>query len=200
LVKALLDRTAKVASPSYHPPSFQTSTNTSGLSVLAAIAHETGHIYWFETFVQPPGNTAVSNTATFCGGDFYHGGYWHGSPVGIPNRRFVQFADLSPDSTVAVANLPALLRVTDPRPAGEVLDGIYHSGLYPSLLAAYSSDEDFVETFELSVLRNASLRDLSVSVTGYNPHQATILQNGAAFPGVEAKLHCFDSLSQLRRP
>jgi hypothetical protein len=200
LVKALLDRTANAPSPSFVPPTFQTSTDTSGLSVLAAIAHETGHVYWFETFVQPPGNTVVTNTATFCRGIFYPGGYWHGTLVGIPDGRFVKFADLSPNSTVVVANLPSLLRVGDPRPAGEVLDGIFHSSLYPSVLAAYSPDEAFVEAFELSVLRNGPLRDLRVNVNGYSSYRETILQDGVAFPAVEAKLRCFDSLSGVRRP
>jgi hypothetical protein len=205
LVKALLDRTANVPSPSYYPPTFQTSTNTntSGISVLAAIAHETGHIDWFETFVQPPGSTPLNLAALaggFCSGAIYPGGYWQGKPVGMPTNRFVTFGELSQNSTVEVANLPTLLAGSDPRPAGEVVDGIYHSGQYPSLLAAYSPDENFVEAFELSVLRNGTLSDLTVNVTGYSAHQEPILANGmATAPAVEAELRCFDSLSQPPR-
>jgi hypothetical protein len=203
LVKALLDRTANSPSPSYYPPTFQTSPDTSGLSVLAAISHETGHIHWFETFVQPPGSTPsnlITLAATFCSGIIYPGGYWRGTPVGIPNGRFVHFADRNPNSIITVAHLPTLLRVGDPRSPGEILDGIYHSGLYPSLLAAYSSDEEFVEAFELSVLRNAALKDLTVNVTGFSPYQESVLLRGAAAQGaLEAKLHCFDPLSQPGR-
>jgi hypothetical protein len=37
--------------------------------VLAVLAHEYGHVYWFDNFVQPPGSSQISNT--FCNGSFY---------------------------------------------------------------------------------------------------------------------------------
>jgi hypothetical protein len=62
------------------------------------------------------------------------------------------------------------------------------------LLAAYSPDEDFVESFELSVLRNAGLRDVTVNVAGTD---RPILHGGLAdMRGAEAKLRCFDALSR----
>ena len=202
LAKALLDKTAGMP-VNISPPTFQASTNTSGLSVLAALAHERGHIYWWETFVQPPGSTPLATTLmseanAFCGGTIYPGGRWHGMPVGLPRHRYVQFADLSSNSPVNVANLPTLLQQSgNPIYANiaiGIIDGIYNGGQYPSLLAIYSPDEDFVEAFEWSVLRNAGLRDASVNITGAG---RSILQGGVAdMRGTERKLACFDALSR----
>jgi hypothetical protein len=198
LVNALLDRSVKPTNAHANKPqlSFSASTNTSGLSVLAAIAHERGHVYWFETFVKTPGDQNVSNTTTFCNPPFYPGGSWQGATVGIPDGRFVQFGHLSPNSPVKISNLPILLPISDSRPTGEVLDGVYASRLFPSLLAAYSPDEDFVEAFEWSALRDAGLTDLTVAITGFSQHQEIILSHGVAAPQVEAKLACFDALSR----
>jgi hypothetical protein len=197
LVKALLDRTAGLPA-GISPPTFQTSNNSSSLAVLAALAHERGHIYWFETFVVTPHDTPspavlMSEANAFCGGAIYRGGRWQGQPVHLPQGRYVFFAELSGNSPVNVANLPTLLRsrgAADASLATGVIDGIYGGGQYPSLLAAYSPDEDFVEAFEWSVLRNAGLRDLTA-----NGHP--ILRGGAAdLRGTEAKLACFDALSR----
>lgn len=196
LVKALLDRTAGLPA-GISPPTFQASNNSPSLAVLAALAHERGHIYWWETFVPiphttPDSATLINEAKAFCGGTIYRGGRWQGRAVGLPQGRYVFFAELSANSPINAANLPTLLRsrgANDASLAMGVIDGIYGGGQYPSLLAAYSPDEDFVEAFELSVLRNAGLHDLTA-----NGHQ--ILRGGAADPrGTEGKLQCFDALS-----
>jgi len=206
VVGAVLDRTARSTLPASFKPTYQVdpTSNTSGMSVLAALAHETGHIYWWDTFVNPPGAPSISKTTTFCTPTvFYPGGYWEGAPVDIPTGRFVTFAEQNQNSVVVTANLPTLLQAgsSDLRPAGEVVHGVYHSGRYSSLLAAYSPDEDFVEAFELSVLRKGPLRNVTVNVTGYSPHQDPILANGTATnQAAEAKLQCFDPVSLLSPP
>jgi len=203
LNKALLDTTCKTQNPQCNaanipPPNFQIPAggppNAPDLSILAALAHERGHIYWFETFVQRPGD-APTNLVTlaggFCGGRIYPRGQWRGVAVGLPDHRYVQFAALNRNSSVAVANLPTLLNSVDPTDAtvaAGIIDAIYVGGQYPSLLAAYSPDEEFVEAFEWSVLRNAGLGELTVD--GH-----AILHGGQAGMGAEAKLECFDALS-----
>jgi hypothetical protein len=136
----------------------------------------------------------MSEAKAFCGGRIYPGGRWQGVPVGLPNNRFVEFAELSPNSPVH--NLRSLL------PAGgvaSVVDGIYAGGRFPSLLGAYSSDEELVEAFEWSVLRNARvnnapLSDVSVNVIGTD---RPILTGGHGNPnGAEQKFECFDALSR----
>ena len=65
----------------------------------------------------------------------------------------------------------------------------------PEPARAYSPDEDFVEAFEWSVLRNAGLSDVSVNVIGTD---RPILTGGHGNPnGAEQKFECFDALSQL---
>jgi hypothetical protein len=201
LNKALLDRTARhlcdgniACTPvSVSPPIFQISPgggpDTPALTILAALTHERGHIWWWEKFVTPPGSPSISNTATFCSPTpFYPGGLWPTPPgpgrmaVQIPDHRFVSFGELRANSPFAIA----LAR----NPAGAV-DAIYASGQYPSLFASYSPDEDFVEAFEWSVLSHAGLSDLSVNINGVGQH---IFQPGQ-LRIAEAKLGCFDQLS-----
>ena len=198
-MNAVLSKTAgmqvNINLPTFQIPAGE-GTDTPGLSVLTALAHERGHIYWWEQFVQTPGDTPsptilMSEARTFCGGRIYPGGRWRGMAVGLPNKRYVDFAQLNPNSSIAVANLPALLRSGDPTDAtiaAGVIDAIYAGGGYPSLLAAYSPDEEFVEAFQWSVLRNARLSGLVV-----NGHP--VLQHGQAGMGAEPKLQCFDALS-----
>jgi hypothetical protein len=188
LVKALIDKTAGM--PVNQNPIFKAppGTDTPGRGILSALAHERGHIYWFEKFVPTPGG-AIGTTTAFCTPPFYPGGRWEGVPVGLPDNRYVEFAHLSPNSPVH--NLPGLLRSGGAAP---VVDGIYVGGRYPSLLGAYSPDEDFVEAFQWSVLRNAGLSDVSVNVIGTD---RPILTGGHGNQnGAEQKLQCFDALSQ----
>jgi hypothetical protein len=197
LVKALLDKTAGM--PVSVNPIFKTppGTDTPGLGILSALAHERGHIYWFEKYVDPPGSVLISHTTEFCNPPFYPGGRWQGKLVDIPTNRYVIFAALSPNSPVN--NLPGSF------PGGgatAVVDGLYRGGRFPSLLGAYSSDEDFVEAFEWSVLRNARvsnvpLSDVSVNVIGTVGADRPILTRGHGNAnGAEQKLQCFDALSQ----
>jgi hypothetical protein len=189
LNKALLDKTAGM--PVSVNPIFKTppGTDTPGLGILSALAHERGHIYWFEKFVDPPGSLSISHTTEFCNPPFYPGGRWQGKLVDIPTNRYVEFAALSPNSPVH--NLPGLLRSGGAAP---IVDGIYAGGRYPSLLGAYSPDEDFVEGFEWSVLRKAGMSDVSVNVLVTD---RPILTGGHGNPhGAEQKLECFDALSQ----
>jgi hypothetical protein len=195
LNKALLDKTAEMP-VSISPPTFEASADTPALSILAALAHERGHIYWWETFVQRPGTTPdrsvlISNAGGFCGGTIYPGGRWQGKPVEPPHNRYVEFGDLSWVSPVV--DLPYLLRY-DTKHAVGIIDAIYAGGLYPSLLAAYSPDEDFVEAFEWSVLRNGGLSELSVNIAG-TPRPILVLGH-AGMDWAEDKLHCFDALSR----
>ena len=197
LNKALLDKTAGMPPVGINPPMFHASNDTSDLALLAALAHERGHIHWWETFVKPPGSTPtnlVTLAGEFCGGTIYPRGQWQGAQVRLPPNRYVDFGHLSPSSPLE--GLPLLLRSgapTDARRSVGVIEAIYAGGLYPSLLAAYSSDEDFVEAYEWSVLRNARLSDVTVSFNGTG---RPILHGGMGdLRGAENKLHCFNSLS-----
>ncbi|HEY1260006.1 MAG TPA: hypothetical protein VGF34_12240 [Stellaceae bacterium] len=130
------------------PDSFEKS---SAMSVLAVLAHEFGHVYWFDNFVPNAGGSFANN---FCGGIFYPSAKWGNSKVGVPfsgGHRFVSFGDTSPYPGSHVPGLPGSLH------------SILGSGSWASALAAFSPDEDFVETFELSVLEGAGLTALQIN-------------------------------------
>jgi hypothetical protein len=180
--------------------SFVVSPNTSTMSILAALAHEFGHVHWWDTFVQPPGSPHATNTNTFCGGGFYPSGYWQGSVVDVPPGRWIEFGEiLDQPKGSAVSQLSNLLTLRSYARAGDALNRIYTSGRWASALAAYSLDEDYVETFELSVLLNANpgLQTLRVNAGG---RSADILRNVNDTSELARKLKCFGSLPQLYRP
>jgi hypothetical protein len=207
LIRALLQRTAEKGTQSPvpapgdpDPPSVDVSPNISTLSVLATLAHEYGHILWWDTFVQPPGTTVISNTANFCGGNFYPSGSWEAMKVDIPPGRWIDFGDirLQPSGS-DVSQLPELLGSGNYRGAARSLSRIYSSRRWASALAAYSPDEDFVETFELSVLVNANpgLQSSRANI-GHGQPGSNILPVNPASP-LGKKLQCFGSIPQLRR-
>jgi hypothetical protein len=197
LNQALLDRTLANGRHVRVVPNFSVSSNDPSnddrsLAVLAALAHERGHIYWFEQFVEPPGSPQIKNTDQFCGSAFYPGGKWQGQyPVGIPGGRFVTFAKLDHNSPLDQAP-PNNLQYQLLYGLSQLINSIYMGGQYVSLMAAYSPDEDFVESFEWSVLRKSKNKDLGWTANGF-----PILENGDGhFPAVKNKLKCFDQVSQ----
>jgi hypothetical protein len=165
--KAFVDTVAHLSAPnSPHgsvsvtvvPNSFAANP---AMSVLALLAHEFGHVYWFDSFIVDP-NTGAPNPGGksfvnkfFCwGGNFYPSGNWEGSAVSLQflnDGRFVFFGDTLPYPGSEVPGLPGTLH------------NIHSSGHWASALAAFSPTEDFVETFELSVLRKAGLTRLQIN-------------------------------------
>ena len=206
LLRALLDHTARDNLPS-SPAGYQLPTNfasptvspnTSAMSVLATLAHEFGHIYWWHNFVEPPGSEHANPTPIgFCGGSFYPGGRWEGTLVDVPPNRWVPFGYIEQPGVPYVAQLASLLNSSSYGAAAENLHEIYSSGRWASALAAYSEDEDFVETFELYVLVNANpgLQTLTINVAN---HSDDLLRNINPNSELGRKLRCFGALPQLQ--
>jgi hypothetical protein len=169
LTKAVLT----TISPNPLPVQFNTSNNDSTFSVLAALAHEFGHVYWFDSFVidpttgaPNPGGPAV--TTRFCGGNFYPPGSWP-YPVDLPPGRWLRFGEIRDQALPSeVLQLPGLLSHNHLPEAAIHLHNIYANGRWASALAAFSPDEEFVETFELFVLRNAKPPLQSLQIRIYN--------------------------------
>lgn len=165
--------------------------NVAGMALLAALAHEVGHIRWYEW--------ALSNPANYCSGGFFggwdasrtrfqpppraSGGYYREflnpagrnglrpppppPPPGPSHQRYPYFhgpgggpqiddVDNAPHGASQNAVLRQLLL---PPPASP----------WPSLFAALSPDEDFVETYKLKVLLTASpaLNSVSLAIPPY---------------------------------
>jgi hypothetical protein len=198
-VLALLDRTAEKGSnphnswskkspPSHSvvPPTFAAS---SANTVLAVLAHEYGHVYWFDNFVQPPGSSQITNT--FCNAGFYPSGTWGRGPVGVPKNRsgnrWADFGDISPAADPDVQGLPNQIDNGGYPAVAPALHRIHSKRQWASTLAAFSLDEDFVETFELSVLSKAGLQKLTFKIDGHSD----VVFPAAAGSGLAAKLSCF---------
>jgi hypothetical protein len=155
--------------------------NTVAMTVLSVLAHELGHVFWYDAFVVKsdgrPNPGGQADFTKFCGGTFYPpagatpGGVEPGSwvdPVGLPPKRWVSFGDDRNHHKTDDVDMSqfgfALARGQFPA-AGDYLHGIYsgelpnaanvQNGRWASALAAFSPDEDFVETFQLFVLRHA---------------------------------------------
>jgi hypothetical protein len=164
------------------------SNDSSALAALAALAHEIGHIRWFEWGIN-------ANPGGFCSGNFFvgwdpgtttfqppggaHGGYWRDLLTFYARER-VRSHPAYPYSgyfyTHSVSGGPQIDDI-DIQPGGGPAQSfeLYsllsaQSSPWASLFAALSPDEDFVEAYKLKVLMNASPPLTSVSLTiGWNP-------------------------------
>jgi hypothetical protein len=205
-ILALLDRTAEKGSNPHNnwsknsPPSHSVSPSSVAMSpaiaVLAVLAHEYGHALWFDKFVvdangNPDPGGHFSNQF-FCSGNFYPGGLWGGALVDVPrdanNNRWLGFGDISPNANGDVRGLPDQIDSGGYPGIADALHRIHSSRQWATLLAAYSPDEDFVETFELSVLRDIGLQILKFKIHG---KPDVVVFPPTAGSSLAMKLSCF---------
>jgi hypothetical protein len=148
-------------------------SDSPAVTVLAALAHEYGHILFYETFVNPRGS--APNYGAFCGGTFYSDS-WQAMPT-VPNI-WRSYGDIvgthKPDDVQVQEILNAVPKPGSPdtRGAGALLRRLYGLngtnapiGRWASFFASFSPDEDFVETFKLFVLKNSSAPLKSFKIT-----------------------------------
>lgn len=174
-------------------------TNT----ILAALAHEFGHVLWYDIYAKP---RDIMHPENFCGGTFY-------------TESWADLGDTPPLSRWRSFGLPSgthmgddvqIGEITNPPPGqrGKNVARIYRikgtppprNGRWANLFAAFSPEEDFVETFKLFVLRRANT-DLN-----HQLHlKAKIKINGTSItrdipgtiakrPVLKRKLACFDAI------
>jgi hypothetical protein len=190
---------SKWSSPPAYFPAFP--NNDGGMSVLAALAHEAGHVLWYDAFV--PDRGGAINLNNFCNG-FYTSNSWSG--VNITQNRWINFGDQisneihNPNYIGMIAND---LNPVSPNfsQAGEDLNKLYSDQGLTGTLAAVSPDEDFVETYMLYVLLNSKLNNARqlqkflVSIAGngttYTHDIADIFNNK---PQLLTKMSCFGPL------
>ena len=149
---------------------FTSPANDLGMSVLAALAHERGHVLWWETFVPKPGGPYGPNPNS-CNNIFYHSGLWSSS-VDVPPNRWIDFGrthNVIPGSDID--NVGTFLSQNDRR-ALRYLDKIYSSKKWASVLAAFSPDEEFVEAYQMFALANGKvkLKRLEIVIPGQSKH------------------------------
>jgi hypothetical protein len=210
-LQALLNWTP---SNSQHPPTHESADPDSvGMTVLAVLAHEVGHVFWYDAFVIKPDASpnpgGPADFGKFCAGTFYEpvGVGQQGSwllPPSLPDSRWVSFGvsrNYHKPDDVDMAKLGFNLDRGKFAEAGDLLHGIYsgaQNGRWASALAAFSTDEDFVETFQLFVLRHARTPLLHSRVrilgTGSQPFIEDIPATFDQKPELVRKSHCFDYL------
>jgi hypothetical protein len=167
------------------------------VTVLAALAHEYGHILFYTTFVKPYYNPP--DFTAFCGGGFYSAS-WQSLPGGANLWR--SYGDVVGSHAAGDVQIQDILNAVpkpgfpDTRGAGGLLDKIYNPaiGHWASLFAAFSPDEDFVETFKLFVLKNskAPLGTLPIEIPIANVIVTEDIPGTCSKrPVLAAKLSCF---------
>jgi hypothetical protein len=203
--------------PAPPPPIFASTDvdpNTRQMSLLAALAHGFGHVYWWDAFVHTPGGDIKPSDPAACNAAFYSDS-WQSGPT-IPNGRWVNFGDVSDDyhkrdDINMVEFLEGLLDRRFDTEVSDLLHAIYSgqlpnntnadNGRWASALAAYSTDEDFVETFQLYVLMTAKtpLRHLPLTIYRREgtPYKDDIPGKLMYKPVLKSKMSCFGPLPPL---
>ncbi|MBV9018143.1 MAG: hypothetical protein JO058_21040 [Alphaproteobacteria bacterium] len=165
----LLDNLLQIPPPpASQPVTIYANPDTPALTVLAALAHELGHIYWWkldaENFDCPHNLGFFSDIS------------WKSPPD--PTLRFHKFGvEQSPNSAGKGGSVPKSGHnhkdqvkkdiPTNSSHANQDLDNIYDNGYWASMFATVTPDEDFVETYKLWALTAAGLNSLQVTVPGY---------------------------------
>lgn len=144
--------------------------DTFAMTVLAALAHEYGHVRWYD--IIDPGRVGARSIRAFCGGHFFSS--WASVSTQPDWRELLTYSHRQthrpPDHHRTgghVAQIDAALGT--PLVAGDLLDQIYEpSAPWADFFAAISPDEDFVETYKFKVLTSASppLTSLPIAIPG----------------------------------
>jgi hypothetical protein len=178
------------------------------ITVLAALAHEMGHIFWYEINAPMPGQNY--NPARFCSGNFFNG-YWQnvntpprwrqfGTRQDRHGRRYVQIKDI--DNAITSGNFPlAGTLLATGSSSGEI--GIYPpSAPWASFFGAITPDEDFVETYKFYVLNQATpkLTSLPVQIPNQVPRDIPSDYLQGLKPQLAGKIGCIVAALQSRTP
>jgi hypothetical protein len=149
-----------------YPSDPDSPTDTSRMTVLAMLAHEYGHILWYD-ILKPSGSGDDYHYENLCGGNFFTGSWRSRRPMPQPIWRQFQSYRVRAGNPVAdrhlappdIAAIDNALSQAEPDfdTVSEDLVSLYGAS-YPwaTFFGALSPDEDFVETFKFLVLTGAS--------------------------------------------
>jgi hypothetical protein len=141
------------------------SPDTSAMAVLAALAHEYGHVLWYDVYNPNHILDFFEEPADFCNFRTFFRGQWRRvaqqdlQPPKWRGFRASQNDRPNDDAVIGNPQAPQSGTLLDDakqhRVAGtsQKLRKIFKNpGRWPSLFAAFAPDEDFVETFKFYVL------------------------------------------------
>jgi hypothetical protein len=160
--------TSDASRPNYLPA----TPNGGSMTILAALAHEFGHVLWADILIYPRGSNP--NSANFCGRELDKS--WTGGPLPAswtafgdvdPNQADVPDDDVNDppgqgDPSAGNVHIKKLLDALRSQPpqierAHQILRRLLaRPRPYPSLLGAFSANEHFVETFMLYTMMSAT--------------------------------------------
>jgi hypothetical protein len=161
-------------------PLYAASPDTEELMTLGILAHEMGHILWFDKNIfahQCLVNNQIYSyyDLTWQNVGVKHGFHDFGESQDVGNHLYESFTkkdivDLLKRNTQASFNK-----------AGMDLQTIYSEAYWPSIFGFVAPDEDFVEAYKLWVLTNAAsgsnLQSLTIQIPLPQPLTVYILQN-----------------------
>jgi hypothetical protein len=132
--------------------------DSSRMTVLAALAHEVGHIFWFDALKTFGGGYDYSK---FCN-DHFHSAWQTRTPPDpwinlgeLDSTKSEHYHDNNSDD-VLVSDIEGAIRNRDQVKIFTILQKLYDKkGRWASALAAFSPTEDLVETFQYLVLRGS---------------------------------------------
>jgi hypothetical protein len=127
-------------------------------TIVAALAHEAGHVLWYDIYVPTP--RKPPDLSRFCNGMFYTEA-WADLGDTPPATRWRAFGLRSGTHQAGDVQIGDIISAP-PGQKGAKVAVIYRlkgtptpRGRWANLFAAFSPEEDFVETFKLFVLRRA---------------------------------------------
>jgi hypothetical protein len=137
----------------------------SWMTVTAALAHELGHVRWYDVNVPVIGQgyDGFSTLTQACPDHQPFFRSWrYDTLASLAPPRWRRFGDVPPD-TSRVDHLlgPSIAKIKfarDVRSLGKDVAQIYDSGQWPSLFGSFTPDEDFVESYKLYVLTAPSAK------------------------------------------
>jgi hypothetical protein len=191
--------------PDQYPPTFGAALpkDTPEMTILAALAHEFGHVLWYDTFVKRPGGR--HDFTKFCKGTFFIDSWQTVDPP--PDWRNFGDRQNEPrrfdavEEHVGVAELALSLMRGQAKKSHNHVHNIYRpEARWPSLFAALSPDEDFVETFVFWVMLNQTSNPLAhLPLTIYDTDGSPLFKDDIAGdygnnnkPGLAKKIACFN--------
>jgi len=184
--------------------------DTSWAAVLAALAHELGHVKF--AFTIHPNNTHGKNydfgalqpcsTGTSSIPDFFSGWSYGNNPKKlVPKDTWRLFSDKKSDDNGKIVDhsmAPSLKDFTNSsNDPNQLLYTMYTGSTQPwaSFWGAWSPDEDFVETYVLYAL-SANVKNLYINING-NPSY-DIISGVSTKPALLNKVQCVANLPVIR--
>jgi hypothetical protein len=194
------------------PPVYLPATpNTGAMTILTALSHEFGHVLWADVLVFPPGSGAAPSSR-FCN-KILSDAWTNGPQPGV--WKYFEAPDTNPadipddpsdppgsDPGAAEAKVQKMIAAlgVNINKAHKILGRILALGRpFPSLLGAFSANEQFVESFTLYTQSRATpaLTSLPLQVSPGNIRDVPATLNSRR--RLVKVMSCFDSLPVTAR-